>query len=232
MSSKGEFRQFHTAFWTSPYVEGLDPSEKLLYAYFIAGPMSNMEGVYRTTVRRVSFETGLEREAVTRIAKRFEEAGKAGLYFESDSTCWVVVSNATDHMTSSPTVRKHAQDLYASLPAEVHEYMKSIGYHYLGGAEVEGKEQPKAPKPASPEKADDVHEATGAPMNATRYQNLCARYGRAEVDSYIEKVWNYAAAKGKTYKDYAAAAANFMKNDNVKSKSRGREYVSEFGGGS
>lgn len=229
MSSKGEFRQFHTAFWTSPYVEGLDPSEKLLYAYFIAGPMSTMEGVYRTTIRRISFETGLERESVARIAKRFEEAGKAGLYFESDSTCWVVVSNATDHMTASPTVKKHAEDLYASLPAEVHEYMESIGYHYLSGARVESEEKPKTQKADAPERADDLHEATGAPMNATRYQNLCERYGRAKVDSYIEKAWNYTAAKGKRYKDYAAAAANFMKNDGVKEKNKGKEYVPEFG---
>jgi hypothetical protein len=132
-------------------------------------------------------------------------------------------------MTASPTVRKHAEGVYENLPAEVQEYMDRLGYKYLDGTEVP-KEAP-AMKSWKPNSADDVHGPTGAPISATRYKNLCEKYGRSVTDEYIEKAWDYAASKGKKYKDYAAAAGNFMKRDNVKPKSRGREYVSEFGGG-
>ena len=62
----------------------------------------------------------------------------------------------------------------------------------------------------------EYHEKTGKPMNATRYRSLCDDYGQALVDDYIQRIADWCDAKGRTYKDYAAAAANWIKKDGLK----------------
>lgn len=161
---KGEFRQFHTRFWASPFVDELDPSEKLLYMYMITSPQSNMEGVYRTTLKRIAFETGLERDAVQRIAERFEDAGQAGLYFDTDQACWVVVCQAPEHMNSSPQIMRHASQVYQSVPDEVMDYAFSIGYTYPEGYEEEkhaSKIQYEKARGISSAKAERVFDRCG-----------------------------------------------------------------------
>ena len=52
-------------------------------------------------------------------------------------------------------------------------------------------------------------------MNQTRYDNLCKQYGATVVDDYMQRVKDWAASKGKRIVDYAAAAANWMKKDDM-----------------
>ena len=59
------------------------------------------------------------------------------------------------------------------------------------------------------------HPTLGVPMSLSRYTTLGKHYGQAVVDDYIERVMDYAAAKGRRYLDYAAAAANFLRRDKV-----------------
>ncbi|MCH8517496.1 MAG: hypothetical protein LAT68_14315 [Cyclobacteriaceae bacterium] len=57
------------------------------------------------------------------------------------------------------------------------------------------------------------------PCNATRYQRLVDTYGTATTHDYIERAVRYAVAKKgslKHYKDYAAAAEDYMRRDGVK----------------
>jgi len=118
-----EFRQLHRSFWESNTVEALDPVEKLLYVYAITGPKSNMEGMYRVTLRRVSFETGIDRDMVVQLFGRLEEARVAGW-----RDGWCCVTQAIKYMPKSPQMITHAKTLYASVPKEVMEWALSIGY--------------------------------------------------------------------------------------------------------
>lgn len=50
-------------------------------------------------------------------------------------------------------------------------------------------------------------------MNQTRYDNLLSTYGQERVDEAIQERLDWESAKGKPKaKDYAAAAANWLKN--------------------
>ena len=62
-------------------------------------------------------------------------------------------------------------------------------------------------------KSKGKHEKTGRPMSITRYTTLTHDYGQDVVDEYIQKIADWCDAKGKQYKDYAAAAANWIKKD-------------------
>lgn len=141
MSKKGEFRQFHLGFWTASNVEDLDPIEKLLYIYMITSPKSNMEGVYKTTLRRIAFETGIDRDMIPKISARFEESGIGGIY-QDGSTTWVVVSHAPEFMTASPSIQTYFSENVGRVPADVVEFMDKAGYRWPKWAEKPVSETP------------------------------------------------------------------------------------------
>lgn len=69
------------------------------------------------------------------------------------------------------------------------------------------------------EESKSMHKKTGKPINLTRYSSLCDEYGQDVVDDYIQRIADWCAAKGRRYKDYAAAAANWIKRDIAAGKS-------------
>lgn len=66
----------------------------------------------------------------------------------------------------------------------------------------------------------DRHPTLGVPLNRTRYESLCEQYGQATVDRYVQAAIDYVAANRPTrpYKDYAAAAANYLRRDEQEGK--------------
>ena len=199
-----EYRQLHRSFWESGSVEQMDPVEKLLYCYLITAPVSNMEGLYKTTLRRMAFETGIDRDMVMQLCQRLEEKRLGG--FKDGYVC---VTQAVSHMSGSPKMLKHAETLYASVPTDVMQWALSIGYvkpDKIVGYHIDTIAYTRLDKTRL-----DKEDA----KPSTRYDNLVKKYGKKVVDEYVESVENYCAAKGKRYKDKVAAAANWMKRDGV-----------------
>ena len=54
----------NTKFWDDTYIVTLDPIEKLLYLYFLTNPLTNICGIYEIQLRRVAFDTGIDKEVV------------------------------------------------------------------------------------------------------------------------------------------------------------------------
>ena len=69
-------RYISTSFWDDEWVQTLDPSEKLLYLYYMTNPLTNIAGVYKITIRRISFDTGLNIDTIGHIMAKFEKARK------------------------------------------------------------------------------------------------------------------------------------------------------------
>lgn len=153
MSKKGEFRQFHVNFWQATAVEDLDPTEKLLYIYFITSPRSNMEGVYKTTLRRIAFETGIDRDMVVKIAGRFADLNIGGIARDRSSDVWVIVSHSPEFMTASPSIQTYFSENIGKVPLEVVKFMNYVGYRWPKWAkkptnevsEVQGVHTPYTP---------------------------------------------------------------------------------------
>lgn len=68
-----QLRSVNTKFWEDPWVESLAPDEKLLFLYLITNSYANIAGIYEISMRRISFETGIELE---RVRKGLERLGK------------------------------------------------------------------------------------------------------------------------------------------------------------
>jgi len=95
-SYKGKQRYINTKFWDDPYVIELDPSEKLLFIYLMTNTLTNIAGIYEVSLRRISFDTGFDRDMVQKILDRFQENGKI-LYQDG----WLVIKNFIKHQKQS-----------------------------------------------------------------------------------------------------------------------------------
>jgi hypothetical protein len=80
MSEK--LRSVNTKFWDDPFVENLSPSEKLLFLYLLTNPLANLLGIYEITIKRICYDTGLNKETVTNGLKQFGTVRKA-FYYEN-----------------------------------------------------------------------------------------------------------------------------------------------------
>jgi len=87
-------------FWSDPYIEKLDPSEKLLFLYLITNQQNNIAGVYELRPKRAGFETGFDVEVVETILSRFENDGKIARMRD-----WVIMKNFHKHQNyKSPKI--------------------------------------------------------------------------------------------------------------------------------
>ena len=71
-----KLRSVNTHFWNDNYIIDLDPIEKLLFLYLLTNPNTNMLGIYELHVRKIAFETGIDKDMVLKIFERFTKAEK------------------------------------------------------------------------------------------------------------------------------------------------------------
>lgn len=107
-------RYVQDSFWTDPYVEKLDPSEKLLFIYYLTNPLCNIAGMYEIRNSRVAYETGFDKEMVDKIKTRFVNDGKM-IIFED----WVIIVNFVKNQSTNPSVIQGIQRILDNLPSKV-----------------------------------------------------------------------------------------------------------------
>ena len=71
-----KLRSVSTAFWSDPFVEDLTPNQKLLFLYLITNEKTNMLGIYEASIKKMSFETDIEKGEISEAIKVFESKGK------------------------------------------------------------------------------------------------------------------------------------------------------------
>ena len=65
-----------TSIWNDSFFIELDAIEKLLFIYLITNAHVTYSGIYKMTNRLAGFETGIDKDSIQRILKRFEESKK------------------------------------------------------------------------------------------------------------------------------------------------------------
>ena len=107
-------RIVNTRFWEDYYVSNLDPTEKLLFLYFLTNPHTEICGIYEIPLKTVAVDTGLDKEMVEKIIARFSKDGKI-FYIDG----WICIKNFTKHQTINPSVEKGIQRCFSQVPARV-----------------------------------------------------------------------------------------------------------------
>lgn len=106
-----KLRSVSTSFWSDPFIEELSANEKLLFLYFITNEKTNMLGVYELSIKKISFETGVNKDVIEKALKSFEELGKIK-YLNSH----VVLLNFAKHQKYNSNMKISAIDVYNNLP--------------------------------------------------------------------------------------------------------------------
>ena len=112
-------RSVNTHFWDDPYVaDHLDPSEKLLFLYFLTNPLTNLLGIYEISLKRISVDTGFDRDMVLKIIRRFSEDGKI-YYYEN----YIILPNRFKHQNLNSNMEKNVKKLFINLPDKIKEFI-------------------------------------------------------------------------------------------------------------
>jgi hypothetical protein len=114
-----------TDYWDDAWIYSLTSTEKLLYLYLLSNPLTNIAGVYKIIDQRICFDTRLSQKEVTKIMRKFEEAGKV---FHMDE--YIVIPSAPKHqkLDSSPKLKEGVIKILMAIGPE---YLKKLEeFHY------------------------------------------------------------------------------------------------------
>jgi hypothetical protein len=109
-----KLRSVNTHFWMDNYIVDLDPIEKLLFLYLLTNDQTNMLGVYEINIRRIAFDTGIDKDMVAKIFERFSRDDRAS-YIDG----YVILHKFLKHQKLNENMKKSAINDYNDLPNSV-----------------------------------------------------------------------------------------------------------------
>lgn len=107
-------RYIQDSFWTDPYIESLNPTEKLLFLYYLTNPLCNIAGIYEIRDSRVSYELKVSEKDIKIIKNKFVKDKKILIFKD-----WIVLINFAKHQSINPNVKEGMQRIINALPSDV-----------------------------------------------------------------------------------------------------------------
>ena len=179
----------NTKFWSDGYVLSLDPSEKLLFLYYLTNDKTDLCGIYEIPLKIVSFDTWYDKDMIIKIESRFSENNK--IYRCGD---WVYVVNFVKNQTRNPSITKWIERSLENIPEKIKDQFSSIiqtGWDSLsqdGTLKPKLKPKPKGKKSSkkSPPKEDELKSYWDfVKMKPSEHSKLIDTYGEKNTKSYI-----------------------------------------------
>jgi hypothetical protein len=104
-------RVVNTNFWKDSYIIELEPSEKLLFIYFLTNPRTSMAGVYEISLREVAFDTGMDVDFINKTLVKFSIDKR--MHYERN---WLVLANFIKHQRLNPSIVRGIERAIEELP--------------------------------------------------------------------------------------------------------------------
>jgi predicted regulator of amino acid metabolism with ACT domain len=205
-------RIVNTRFWDDDYTSNLDPIEKLLFLYFLTNTSTNICGVYEIPLKKIANETGLDKEMVIKIIKRFSKEKKI---FYQDG--WVIIKNFIKHQnTKNPKILKGIEIELQNAP----EHIRNIAYVYPMDSLSHSNSNLNTNSNTNLIKQKEI-------KSPNSYLSFLKEIPEEVITEFIEKfkvekaniitkanaLYDYCEAKGKRYKNYKAFLANTLRKD-------------------
>lgn len=114
-------RIINDTFWTDPYIEDLDPSEKLIFLYLLTNPLCNIAWAYEIKTKRIAYETWFDKDMIEKILRRFEKDNKIMIAGE-----WIILVNFAKNQSNNPNVLKWMQRILDSIPMHILKALKGF----------------------------------------------------------------------------------------------------------
>ncbi len=115
-------RIVNTHFWEDNYITTLDPIEKLLFIYYLTNPMTDISGIYEIQIRRIAFDTGIDKDMIEKITNRFSEDKKI-FYIDG----YIYVKNFRKHQNNNPSIEIAIEKSLDEIPEEIMNKIKALG---------------------------------------------------------------------------------------------------------
>lgn len=109
-----KLRSINTSIWSDTWFEDLETDQKLLFIYLITNDKTNMLGVYETSIKKISFETGISKARIEKSFDDFEQVGK--IKYQNNR---VVLLNFLKHQNYNLNMKISAVRCYNELPKEL-----------------------------------------------------------------------------------------------------------------
>ena len=117
-------RYINTKFWSDNWIADLDPVEKLLFLYLITNEKTNICGLYELPLKYMAVETGIDKEMIIKILKRFQKEKKIFHY-----NGWVAISNFIKHQNyKNEKIKKGIELCMSEIPCKILDKFISYGY--------------------------------------------------------------------------------------------------------
>lgn len=122
-----KLRSVNTRFWDDVYIVDLDPIEKLVFLYFLTNPLTNLAGIYEISIRRIAFDTGIDKDMISKIIERFTKDNK--IYYAEGH---IAIPNFQNHQKYNPSMETNVKKLYESLSPKLLEFVKKMQEQHGG----------------------------------------------------------------------------------------------------
>lgn len=216
-------RIVNTRFWIDDYISNLDPTEKLLFLYFLTNPSTDICGVYEVPLKTIATDTGIEIEMVKKILKRFSK-DKRVFYVDG----WVGIKNFAKHQSDSPSVKKGIEIGLKKAPKEILDrvYTESIeGVPPLSHLNLNSNSNLNLNSNLNREVSLSLlGEFKNVKISEEEYQKLIEKMGEKNTNILIEELSTYMASKKTGYlKHYAVIqswARRKVQDHQLKNKTR------------
>jgi len=225
MASNKKMRSVTTQIWLDNKFENLPVDGKLLFLYFLTNDMTNVAGIYEASLRRISFDTGIEIDRVETLCKGFETLE---MVFYVDG--YVILPKFQRHQRLNDNMRKSIISVVSELPEKVIDskyfrlwasfcdkpllkgmetLCKGFETHCLNKKEEKGKRKKEKGNTLSVGK-----KTVFKPPTVTEVTAYCNERGNAVdpvafVDFYTSKGWLVGKVK---MKDWKAAVRTWERN--------------------
>lgn len=218
-----KLRSVNTRFWEDPFIEDLDPYEKLLFLYFLTNPLTNMLGVYEVTIKRMSNDTGLTIERVQKALKGFNDKNKV-YYIDS----YVILPGFLKNQNLNTNMKLGAERIFENLPKSlknnisgnplkgfesIRNAMLNMNRNKNRNIEVEGESKlpPKTTGTLMKNSGVIIQDVETAFLKTDDLKNADAKY-------YFNQVLDWSSNGGKLGKDWIAGIRKWARGDLAEGK--------------
>ena len=108
-------RIINTKMWSDGWFADLDPVEKLLFIYLLTNERTNLCGIYELPLKIMAVETGIEREMIEKVVRRFTDDKKVFCF-----KGWVFIANFVRYQEINPSIKQGITRVFSEIP----EYIK------------------------------------------------------------------------------------------------------------